>query len=92
MKTSDKKDMRENAIQDQIARRAYELWEQDGYRHGSHAKHWEDAERQLFGTVPTAENPEYSSLATRDLTTMENAGKNEPVKALPATVTKKSSH
>ncbi|HEY8932009.1 MAG TPA: DUF2934 domain-containing protein [Rariglobus sp.] len=89
MKTSEKKDIRENAIQDQIARRAYELWEQDGYKHGQHAKHWEQAERQLFGTTPTPENPAYSAMATRDRITMENAGGDESVKPSTTFVPKK---
>lgn len=90
MKTLEKKDVRENTIQDEIARRAYELWEQDGYQHGNHGKHWDEAERQLRGTAPTAGNPAYPSLATRDRITMENAGKAEPVKKLPADAMKKT--
>jgi hypothetical protein len=43
------------AVHDAIAHRAYELWEQDGKGHGSHERHWRDAEHQLVGTPPAAE-------------------------------------
>ncbi len=75
MKSSDKKDIRENTLHDQIARRAHELWEQDGYQHGNHAKHWEEAERQLFGPVPMPEKPAYPSPTAR--MTAENSAKDK---------------
>lgn len=34
-------------LQEQIRRRAYELWEQGGYEHGHDLKHWRQAEREL---------------------------------------------
>jgi len=35
------------ALHDAIARHAYELWEREGRGHGSHERHWLEAERQL---------------------------------------------
>lgn len=31
----------------QVAERAYQLWQQDGYRHGRNEQHWFEAERLL---------------------------------------------
>jgi hypothetical protein len=57
MKDSEKKDTRENVIHEQVARRARELWEQEGKPDGKQAEHWAEAEKQLFGPVPTPGNP-----------------------------------
>jgi hypothetical protein len=42
-------------VQAAIARRAYELWQQEGCGHGSHERHWREAEHQLLGTPPAAD-------------------------------------
>lgn len=34
-----------------IRARAYALWEKDGGSHGSHERHWQDAERELYGNA-----------------------------------------
>ena len=34
-------------VQDQIRRRAYELWEQAGREHGRDTEHWLQAEREV---------------------------------------------
>jgi len=39
------------AVHDTIAHRAYELWEREGSGHGSHERHWLEAERQLNGAI-----------------------------------------
>lgn len=84
------------SVHDQVARRAHELWEQEGRRHGNHERHWLEAEHQVLG-VPLAEqdalahpppdkhgNPAYPSLAARVSIVAENTGKHEPVKKIPA--------
>ncbi len=94
---SQNEDPRTNSsVHGQIARRAYELWEQDGRPDGHHDRHWLEAERQLRGT-PAGEqdalahpqpdrhgNPAYPSLAARTSIVANHAGKDEPVKKLPA--------
>lgn len=96
--TSSNEDPRANAsVHDQIARRAHELWEQDGRPHGHHERHWLEAERQLRGTPPGEQdalahppperhhgNPAYPSLAARTSIVAGHAGREEPVKKLPA--------
>ncbi|MFP5076967.1 DUF2934 domain-containing protein [Rhizobium sp. YIM 134829] len=37
--------------EERIRNRAYELWEKDGGSHGSHERHWQDAERELYGSA-----------------------------------------
>jgi hypothetical protein len=40
-------EIRKSTLHEEIARRAYELWEQEGRGHGSHERHWLEAERQV---------------------------------------------
>jgi hypothetical protein len=43
--------------QEQIAARAYQLWEEEGRPHGAHERHWEQASRDVNATdeaKPTA--------------------------------------
>ena len=35
-------------VHDVIARHAYELWEREGSGHGSHERHWMEAEKQFY--------------------------------------------
>jgi hypothetical protein len=37
---------------EQIAIRAYEIFEQEGFAHGSHLDHWLRAERELVNVAP----------------------------------------
>lgn len=37
--------------EERIRARTYELWEKDGGSHGSHERHWQDAERELYGSA-----------------------------------------
>ena len=37
-----------------IAKRAYELYSERGYRHGSALDNWLDAEREIFSQIPPA--------------------------------------
>jgi len=39
-------------VQEQIRRRAYELYEQDGMQEGRAEEHWLEAEREILGTLP----------------------------------------
>ena len=43
-------EIRETVAHEEIARRAYELWEQDGCPEGRSEQHWSEAERQLRGS------------------------------------------
>jgi hypothetical protein len=43
-------EIRETVAHEEIARRAYELWEQDGCPEGCSERHWLQAERQLRGS------------------------------------------
>lgn len=43
------------AVHAAIAHLAYERWEQEGCGHGSHERHWREAEHQLLGTPPAAD-------------------------------------
>ena len=43
-------EIRETVAHEEIARRAYELWEQDGCPEGCSERHWLEAERQLRGS------------------------------------------
>jgi hypothetical protein len=43
------------SLHETIARRAHELWEQEGCGHGSHERHWREAEHQIIGTPPAAD-------------------------------------
>ena len=74
---------------DEISRRAYELWEQEGRSHGSHQQHWLEAERQLSGATQEGGNPAYPSLEARERIVADNASKVEPVKKLPADALKR---
>lgn len=37
----------EHDREEQIRKRAYEIWEREGRKEGSHEDHWEQAEREL---------------------------------------------
>ncbi len=53
--------------QDEIARRAYSLWEENGRPDGEHERHWSQAEQQLRATPPAREgNGAYPSLPARE--------------------------
>lgn len=84
MQTITEKSPRTEVIEGIIARRAYELWEQDGRQHGNDRKHWEEAERQLQGSPTPQGNPANPSKAERDKIVAANTGRDEPVKKLPA--------
>ena len=43
--------IRETVTHEEIARRAHELWEQDGQPHGRDQEHWIEAEKQLRGST-----------------------------------------
>ena len=47
---------------DEIRRRAYRIWEEEGRPHGRDAEHWSRAERE---TAESAERPERSAVAPR---------------------------
>lgn len=54
-------------LQDEIARRAYALWEENGRPDGEHERHWHEAERQLHDQPPAPQgNAAYPSLAARE--------------------------
>ncbi len=77
MKTLEKQERTQTQLEDEVARRAYELWEQDGYQHGNHAKHWADAEKQVIGIVTSGEKQTTGSpppQGRRDRVTMETRG------------------
>lgn len=38
-----------------IQARAYQLWEESGQEHGSHERHWQQAERDIGAAEPTGE-------------------------------------
>jgi hypothetical protein len=40
-------------LQDQIRRRAYELWEQSGWEHGRDSEHWVQAEQEIIQLTAT---------------------------------------
>ncbi len=58
--------IREAVTHEEIARRAHELWEQEGCPHGKDAEHWLEAERQLHGTASLLEMPKESERTGRD--------------------------
>lgn len=84
MPNQTKEALREEAIDGAIARRAYELWEQDGCRHGNDIQHWEQAERQLRGSPAPEGNPAYPSKRERDRIVAANTGRDEPIAKIPA--------
>lgn len=43
-------------MHEQIARRARELWEQEGRPEGAAERHWHEARRQIEGTPPGEQN------------------------------------
>lgn len=52
---------------DEIARRAYALWEHEGRPEGEHERHWREAEKQLTNLPPASSgNPANPSLAARE--------------------------
>ncbi|ATC65228.1 hypothetical protein CMV30_15405 [Nibricoccus aquaticus] len=53
IKTGSKQDVREEVEHEEIARRAHELWEQDGRQDGRDQEHWIEAEKQLRGSAPS---------------------------------------
>jgi hypothetical protein len=44
-------------MREQIAHRAYAIWEKEGRPHGQHEAHWFRAERQLMATQAQDEHP-----------------------------------
>lgn len=55
------------ASHDEIARRAYALWEEQGRPEGEHERHWQQAEQQLRDLPPARQgNAAYPSLAARE--------------------------
>jgi hypothetical protein len=46
----ERQQIRETVTHEEIARRAHELWEQDGCPEGRHEQHWTEAEKQLRGS------------------------------------------
>jgi hypothetical protein len=83
MKSATEEELRKEAVDGVVARRAYELWEQDGRAHGNDLRHWEEAKRQLQGTPAPHGNPAYPPKAERDRIVAENTGRDEPVKKIP---------
>lgn len=51
-RTENNEGIRAAATHEEIARRAYELWEQSGHDEGNDRNHWLEAERQLRGCAP----------------------------------------
>lgn len=49
--------------QEEIARRAHEIWEREGYPEGRALEHWLQAEQELQGegAAPTATAPDFQS-------------------------------
>jgi hypothetical protein len=47
---AEQQSVREEVAHEEIARRAHELWEQDGRPEGRHEEHWMEAEKQLRGS------------------------------------------
>lgn len=85
--------VRRETLHDEIARRARELWEQEGCPDGCAERHWFEAERQLRGMPaqppsaprPAPEgNPAYPSLPEREQAVARNRGKPEPTRKIPA--------
>jgi hypothetical protein len=50
----------EAVTHEEIARRAHEIWEQEGRPHGRDAEHWLVAERQLHGASSLLDLPKAS--------------------------------
>jgi hypothetical protein len=48
-----RENIRSAVAHEEVARRAHELWEQDGCPDGRHEQHWAEAEKQLRGTSAT---------------------------------------
>jgi hypothetical protein len=43
-----------DAVQQLIAARAYEIWENQGRPVGHHILHWQQAEQDILGSLPAA--------------------------------------
>ena len=56
--TEESRDIRETVSHDEIARRAHELWEQDGCPEGRSEQHWLEAEKQLRGSSFQQQQPD----------------------------------
>lgn len=55
--------IREAVSHEEIARRAHEIWEQEGCPHGCDERHWIEAERQLHGALSLLDMPKASGPA-----------------------------
>jgi hypothetical protein len=82
--TTGSEGIREKTDRAVVARRAYELWEQEGRPTGCAEAHWLEAERQLRGMPAGSGNPANPSLPDREKIVAQNQGKDEPVKKIPA--------
>ena len=51
---------------EQIATRAYQLYEQEGYINGNHVDHWLRAERELREVVPVSPAKRVAGTRTRN--------------------------
>lgn len=52
-----------HASPDDVARRAYALWETHGCQHGHDKDHWAQAERELAGSAPDVDLQEPPAVA-----------------------------
>jgi hypothetical protein len=59
--------------QERIRQRAYEIWQREGERHGSHEQHWEQATREI-----DAEDDQSASFAQGGKTTSSVADEYSP--------------
>ena len=82
-------EIKNSVSHDEIARRAYELWEQDGRPENEEYRHWLEAERQLRGSPVNVGNPAYPTLEERKKIVEKNTGKHETVRKIPADDLKK---
>ncbi len=63
------------ATPDEVARRAYSLWETQGRPHGLDREHWEQAERELAGSAEEVRPDDPPALAAESTDTPAPARK-----------------
>jgi len=72
------------AANEEIARRAYQRWEQEGRPEGCAERHWLEAERAVRDETAGEGNPANPSLPHRERMISESRARDEPVRKIPA--------
>lgn len=77
-------------LHEEIARRAYEIWESEGRPEGRDVEHWVTAERQLLGADPEVTQTASGAVRTEEIADAVSGGKRGRPESAPELATNTS--